>query len=593
MAFPEREGPEFREHIPEPSANFAWILGVLSAGGHVDDNKIRLSDGNYELVERFTTAGEEVFHLQGRPFVTSYSQKKPRWSDMYGVRFYSSKLKNSVGDLRRYRWAETIRERHQWIYENESYILSFVSGFLDARSIIYTDKDSGRYGIVLSCSSQEGCQEISQLLSTIGLEGTTILRSRKQREGVSGVGVFRWPQARKLALQVRSCIPDKDVKLEFFRQTEERPKRQRNLYADKIKGTYVFSLEDHKKRVEAYEKTMEVRSRTGLGAKGLVKHPDLIGYGLSPSAVAGWIYDGRDPRRYPSYRAVKQEASKRHELNIGPSSEFAWLLGVLSAGGFTTRYEISTRDVNYGVVEKFMQVGEKVFQLPGYYRVYRKSQKNPNQKDVHQAAFHSAALSDFLGDLHRYRWGPTLKNRHDWIYQDKESIWAFLNGFFDARGYISTINSRGGSRKRHILSLSSPYNEGCLELSELFSRVDFPSVKIIKEAAFREAVKGVRLYRQREVREFAIHVSSCVPFKEKKLQECRNIDISETFDPGQYQRRLEAYEKVMQLREQTGWGARRLVKHSELAPYNLSNKTVESWIYTDRNPHLDKRFNTP
>lgn len=271
-----------------------------------------------------------------------------------------------------------------------------------------------------------------------------------------------------------------------------------------------------------------------------------------------------------------------------PSNELAWVIGVLSLGGTSSRYEVCTRSVEHELVDRFREVGEQLFGLHANTYVTYRSTEHPNWNDVHDARFHSVDLSRALGDLRRYRWAETLRTQHSWISQKEESIWSFLSGAFDARGDLfARLRPDKPSRYRLRMNLSSL--DGCLELTEFLSRVGIDSASVRKEPSYGEGVRGIGIYRQKDIRHFALHVTSCVARKEAQLEACRMIQSPQEIPPS-FLNRMLAYEQVLDLHEQTGWGAVRLAKHPEIVGYALPYQTIEKWLHAGQLPHRATRY---
>ncbi|OGM33468.1 hypothetical protein A2803_04710 [Candidatus Woesebacteria bacterium RIFCSPHIGHO2_01_FULL_44_21] len=270
--------------------------------------------------------------------------------------------------------------------------------------------------------------------------------------------------------------------------------------------------------------------------------------------------------------ARRKEKSERIEE---PSTNLAWTLGVLSAAGHVDPSGGSIGIVNKHeeLLKKFLTVGQELFGTTGYR--FRLQGKHPAIK------FSDTASARIIGDLRFTNWVARVKEKYPWLI-DKEYIWDFLRGFFDARGYVSDFNESAASN----LLLTHPDKKGCNFLQDILFGLDFSNPIVVKNKTYKQGVRGVLLARNEDIKKFAQSLHSCIPEKEERLEKFRHIIYKESED---HKRIVEAYDKVFEVRRLTGLGLYEISKLPEIASYEIPIATLRKWLFYDANPRNTRR----
>src|SRR5258708_7231316 len=243
------------------------------------------------------------------------------------------------------------------------------------------------------------------------------------------------------------------------------------------------------------------------------------------------------------------------EKFLSPSPEFAWILGVLSAGGEYTKKGLLLTSRNKELIDKMKKLGQKVFELTGS----EKQIKNANA-----ISFYNTHLFEHLVDLRKASWKKTIIEKHDWLYQNREYILQFITGFFDLRGYSTTLDA-----STKMITFRHSTLEGCQELTLMLEYLGIVNTSIIKSTVRMEGVQGVGVYSSEDIQIFTQQVNSCIPSKQKRLEELRDLGVSKNKHINRKKILINAYKKVIELHKTTGLGSTKLSKHPDLVTYNL------------------------
>lgn len=201
-----------RKYKLESSNELAWILGVLSGGGHAKKYEIELESNNKELLTAFKSRGERVFKVNARLDLGRPHSVFGKVVETPAVSFFNREASNAVGDLRKNYWQNTVLTMHRWILENEKYVWSFLEGFFEVRGSEYgiNSETKGRgYSLQLSTSCIESANFLLELLVRVGLDNP--------KRGVRGVFVRNLKDIKKFANNVHPVTSDKEVKLALYR----------------------------------------------------------------------------------------------------------------------------------------------------------------------------------------------------------------------------------------------------------------------------------------------------------------------------------------------------------------------------------------
>lgn len=199
--------------IPEPSADLGWLLGVLSAGGSIDQNtgRIRLTSVHQNVLNKYRLIGENLFLLN------AHTKPAKGWSGL-GYEFDCVKAAKFLGDLRDDIWARTILSQHQWVVvDNPIYTWGFINGFFEKRGRIYTYEERNKHLLLLSTSSRNGANLLVEMLVKQGLNSPG---QRNPYERVRGVTIINLRDINLFAQHVHSAIPEKEARLEYYRNID-------------------------------------------------------------------------------------------------------------------------------------------------------------------------------------------------------------------------------------------------------------------------------------------------------------------------------------------------------------------------------------
>lgn len=210
-------------------------------------------------------------------------------------------------------------------------------------------------------------------------------------------------------------------------------------------------------------------------------------------------------------RREAQEAAKqktKEERSIVQSSEWAWMIGVLSGGGHNnlTGGNLSIAEFDEAFLQTIKSTGERIIDSNGYIRTIRVLDNGVSYRTL---AFHDRSISAQLGDLRRDRWPQTIIQKHSWILRNHNYLANFLGGIFDTRGRI--LPQQG-------IFLSSSYPVVVNFLSELLVRMGVENPKPKYQGKEQEKLIGVGIYNLQDIKTFADQVHSRRPEKETALE---------------------------------------------------------------------------
>lgn len=212
----------------------------------------------------------------------------------------------------------------------------------------------------------------------------------------------------------------------------------------------------------------------------------------------------------------KGEHKEYNELFLTP--DFAWILGVLAAGGNVKKNgAITLSSKEFGLISKFADTGEAVFGLPAIcHTVEPKFRDGKQIRPIqHQVSFNNIGLVEELGDFAGDDWAKKLGEgeKYHWIIQNPETAWAFLNGFYDINGTVTTTVSKGKTFFSVNFGLSS--EEVFNAISDLLDRVWI--VDCARASRFNGQIRGlsVKKYNGRVI--LAENLKPAIPEKTAKL----------------------------------------------------------------------------
>lgn len=198
-----------------PSIDWAWMLGVLATGAHVrSTGRISVFVENDDFMTAFIAAGERLFGVNPRtkPIRSSRTGREKRY-----VEFNSKRATNSLGDLGRYRWPQTIKERYPWILEDPKFSWAFLEGAFDRVGDVHPGTPYGTR-LRFNVSDLDGANLALYMLTSLGVKEPKLPAQREISTGIRGVGIYNVEDIKLIAANIHSKIPEVEAKLEFFRQ---------------------------------------------------------------------------------------------------------------------------------------------------------------------------------------------------------------------------------------------------------------------------------------------------------------------------------------------------------------------------------------
>ncbi len=230
----------------------------------------------------------------------------------------------------------------------------------------------------------------------------------------------------------------------------------------------------------------------------------------------------REPQNSHDGLSRSDVLNVKKEVRIPESSpQLAWFIGVLCGSGYKGDSSIELSDQYPEFIETFCTVGENLFNIPILYTL--KPDKK-GYKDGHIAHFHRREAIRFLGNLNRHVWVDTLHQRHAWMYENEEYLWAFINGYFDSRGYIGNPEKS----EHHVLLGTSELNSAD-ELIRILKEVGITTVRYewMSKKQHNGRLHGVYFDKRDDIELFSHHVVySSVPRKEEVLSRYRNGEFA-------------------------------------------------------------------
>ncbi len=205
---------EMGELLP-PSRELAWMIGVLTGGGSVSPSRqsyrVKLESTSDTFLAEFKSIGERLFHTNpthriARTFKDGRASKE--------VVFYTDSG-TILGDLRTTEWPQTIRKKHNWIFQDQRYLWGLIEGLVETKGSV---RAARKKSISFNTQYKIVANFIADLLVRVGINHPDITPDRKTREGINRVGVYNLSDIKTIASNIHSSIPEKEKKLEFFRQ---------------------------------------------------------------------------------------------------------------------------------------------------------------------------------------------------------------------------------------------------------------------------------------------------------------------------------------------------------------------------------------
>lgn len=176
-----------KKYLPEPSQELAWVLGVLSGGGHVglkggDKSLVSVVSSEPDFLQAYKSTAENLFRTNIS--FRTLKQKKDGKTPVFAG-FFNADIAQYVGDLSTGHWAHTVVEKHKWLIDNDKYLWKFLEGLYERTGIVHQIR-----GIIYHSAHIDTANFLSESLVRVGIKNPVVLQKRDSREGIKGVGLF-------------------------------------------------------------------------------------------------------------------------------------------------------------------------------------------------------------------------------------------------------------------------------------------------------------------------------------------------------------------------------------------------------------------
>lgn len=207
----------------------------------------------------------------------------------------------------------------------------------------------------------------------------------------------------------------------------------------------------------------------------------------------------------------------RVQTLLQPSSDYAWMLGVLAGGGHNC---LSAGNIMLSRTDRFLA---QAFESTGV-RLFRLNASSTHfQKGTVYPYFLSRPISLEIGEMKRHTWPETIANKHAWINQRDYYRWSFLAGLFDARGRLNQSSSQDVLFPTTYMNVAN-YISNLL----IFAGIEQPYIREYKRL---NIIFGVAVYNQNDLRKLAENIHSVIPEKETILEQFRSFSLRKHQSP--------------------------------------------------------------
>ncbi len=211
------------ESLVVPSAEWAWILGVLSGKGYVKDGNITISSKNKDLLEAIERTGEFLF----RKTPSTYYRTDLTDGKKHGIKHLGSlRVTNSIGDLTQHNRLQTVVDKHSWILKDTRYLWSFIGGLFDVRGYVFLAEGKTGY-ISFDFGNRQTAYFMAELLVRGGISRPLVysfFREDKNDERFL-LRISNHEDMQKFANSISPKVADKEKRLQRVR--EHIPKKNR------------------------------------------------------------------------------------------------------------------------------------------------------------------------------------------------------------------------------------------------------------------------------------------------------------------------------------------------------------------------------
>lgn len=208
----------------------------------------------------------------------------------------------------------------------------------------------------------------------------------------------------------------------------------------------------------------------------------------------------------------QRKLAEAERLQLVPSRELAWVLGVLAAGahqveGRTTSIESDSQEL----LNAFESRGQRLFKKTAR-RGRNVHRRETGIKEMPTVSFYSAHLGRALGDLGREHWHETIVTTHKWVIEQETYMLGFLEGFYDKRGaiYDNAI----------VINISN--QGGASLLLDMLTRTGIQNPTIRRDNKSPNITRGVAIHSSKDTNLFAWKIHPVIPAKNAALERFRS-----------------------------------------------------------------------
>lgn len=195
---------------------------------------------------------------------------------------------------------------------------------------------------------------------------------------------------------------------------------------------------------------------------------------------------------------------------LNPSRETAWVLGVLSGGGSVDvdKGKVALTSQDDQLLKAFKTNTEAI--LPVEIRINSYPSSGTINKE---ARFDDRRISRVLGDFRGGAWTQTIQDKHNWLLEDHQFIWGFLEGLSEVCG---SVNRKGITFWTHRFEVAE-------FLSELMIKVGLGRPSVLKKEG-GQRIRGIVIRNPQDKKEFAVNVWLNRLIRDKALEKFRSTD---------------------------------------------------------------------
>lgn len=224
---------ELRTINLEPSAETAWMLGVLAGKGHAW-RAVRLIVNEEDILTKFKLIGERVFQSNSTSGTSRRIKDGKELLNQY-VSFNNAYAARAIGNMNMRAWYVTLREKHIWIRENPRYTWGFLEGFFETKGYIghrYIPGKASDHWLGFNVASLESAIYLQTLLTDVGLKEPRLRSHQRTKDNIKGVEVRNFEDIKTFAKNVHSVVAEKEHMLDFYLNKEKQKGGRPKYYTD-------------------------------------------------------------------------------------------------------------------------------------------------------------------------------------------------------------------------------------------------------------------------------------------------------------------------------------------------------------------------